>query len=159
MIWQILEKIRRVLTFGGRGHFRLIKSPTMLDPYNRESDVICQDPEIHINESPQIDSVRTRTEGNRHITSPSKITPNNLVRSYDVDENPYCLLDEEMDESALEPSSMQNNLKCPSPLQKHTNYLNPISLTTNNQSVQSPKFTATVTSPSSDNGFRNQRNH
>jgi len=50
IIWQILEKIRRVLTFGNRGQFLLLKSPTIIDPYNKKSVVKCQDASIQISE-------------------------------------------------------------------------------------------------------------
>jgi len=48
VIWKILEKIRRVLTLGNRGKFRLIKAPIMRDPYKQESLVACQDPKINM---------------------------------------------------------------------------------------------------------------
>jgi len=39
IIWKILEKLRRVLTFGNRGKFRLINAPIMVDPYLRKTVV------------------------------------------------------------------------------------------------------------------------
>lgn len=48
VIWQILEKIRRVLTLANRGQFRLVKAPVMRDPDKNETAVICQDPKIQI---------------------------------------------------------------------------------------------------------------
>lgn len=55
VIWKILEKIRRVLTFGKRGQFRLIKAPVMRDPYKVVTAVACQDPKIQIVENPLFD--------------------------------------------------------------------------------------------------------
>jgi len=51
IIWKILEKLRRVLTFGNRGEFRLLKAPVMLDPYLRKTIVKCQDPSSKFLES------------------------------------------------------------------------------------------------------------
>jgi len=48
VIWKILEKIRRVLTRGNRGQFRLIKAPIMRDPKKKETLVVCQDLQINI---------------------------------------------------------------------------------------------------------------
>jgi len=55
VIWKILEKIRRVLTLGKRGQFRLIKAPVMRDPYKVVKSVACQDPKIQIVENPLFD--------------------------------------------------------------------------------------------------------
>jgi len=66
VIWKILEKIRRVLTLGKRGQFRLIKAPVMQDPYKAITPVVCHDPKIQIVENPLFDySADYRSAGNK----------------------------------------------------------------------------------------------
>jgi len=55
VIWKILEKIRRVLTLGNRGQFRLIQAPVMRGPYKNKTSVACEDPKIQIVENPLFD--------------------------------------------------------------------------------------------------------
>jgi len=70
IIWKILEKLRRVLTFGNRGVFRLLKAPIMLDPYLRKTIVKCQDPNIQFLEStPQKIAPDINKEGTQALSA------------------------------------------------------------------------------------------